>query len=44
MDHYSGGSRRSPPLFLGKKEKITVGRKASRASKNKLPPLPPSPP
>jgi len=33
--------RPAPPLFLVTKEEITEGRKASRASKTKLPPPPP---
>ena len=34
----SGGSRAWAPLILGKKEEMTEGRKASRASKTPPPP------
>ena len=41
---FSGGSRGGapPPLILGKKEEMTEGRKAGRASETK-PPRPPAP-
>jgi len=47
MTQDSGGSRGGargarPPLFWVKKEEMTEGRKAGRASKTKLPP--PAPP
>jgi len=35
-----GGEEWASPLFWVKKEEITGGRKASRASKTKLSPLP----
>jgi len=38
-----GPGARVTPLILGKKEILTEGRKAGRASKTKPPPLPPTP-
>ena len=46
----SGGSRggarggRAPPLFWVKKEEMTEGKMADRASKSRPPPPPPPPP